>query len=167
MKDSCYKNYLFYSIILSVAFPALVGHKNKVIIIYPLITSQKLCLKSLLINVDNKHNKFFSLFSFFNKKFKPGNCLIDLFSNCFSFHSYSPNVKEYIGKLDDKVFRASSNSFLVIVTSNASIKNHITTLISHIHSFNKPIIKTRHRAVNITTTEAKLFAIWMWYKSSN
>jgi len=43
--------------------------------------------------------------------------------------------------------------------SNASIKNHITTSISHIHSYNKPIIKTIHRAINITTTEAKLFTI--------
>ena len=47
----------------------------------------------------------------------------------------------------------------VIVISDTSIKNHITISISHIHSFNKPVVKTIYRAVNITTTEAELFAI--------
>jgi len=41
----------------------------------------------------------------------------------------------------------------------ASIKNHIAMSISHIHSYDRPVIKTIHKAVNVTTTEAKLFAI--------
>jgi len=44
-----------------------------------LTAKQRLWLKSPLIDVDNKHNKFFLSFSFFNKEFKPGNRLIDLF----------------------------------------------------------------------------------------
>jgi len=98
-------------------------------------------------------------FLFFNEEFKPGNYLIDLFSDHFSFHSCSPNVKKHIEKLNDKAFRASSNLSSTIVISDASIKNHIAILISHIYSFNKPVIKTIHRVVNITTTEAELFAI--------
>ena len=47
-----------------------------------------------------------------------------------------------------------------IVVSDASIKNHVATSISHIHSYDKPVIKTIHKVVNITTTEAELFAIW-------
>ena len=43
--------------------------------------------------------------------------------------------------------------------SDASIKNHIATSISHIHSFNKPVVKTIYRAINVTMTETKLFAI--------
>ena len=109
--------------------------------------------------MDNKHNKFFPSFSFLNKKFKLGNCLIDLFSDHFSFHSCSPNIKKHIKKLDNKVFRASFNPSSVIVVSDASIKNHVTMLISHIHFFNKPVVKTIHRVVNVTMTEAKLFAI--------
>ena len=124
-----------------------------------LTPKQRLCLKSLLIDVDNKCNEFSPSFSFFNEEFKPGNCFIDLFSDCFSFHSCSPNIKKHIEKLDYKVFRASSNPSLAIVISDASIKNHVTTLILYIHSFNKPVIKTIHRAVNITMTEAELFAI--------
>jgi len=40
-----------------------------------------------------------------------------------------------------------------------SIKNHVATSISYIHSYNKPVVKTMYRAINITTTEAELFTI--------
>jgi len=109
--------------------------------------------------MNNKYNKFSPLFYFFNEEFKPGNHFIDLFSNYFSFHSYSPNVKKHIEKLDDKAFRALSNPSSIIVISDTGIKNYIAISISHIHSFNKPVIKTIHRAVNVTTTKAELFAI--------
>ena len=62
--------------------------------------------------------------------------------------------------LDEVIFKVSSNPFSTIVVSDTSIKNQVTTSISHIHSFNKPVIKTLHRAINITTAEAELFAIW-------
>jgi len=61
--------------------------------------------------------------------------------------------------LEETTIRASSNPFSSIVISDASIKNQVTTSISHIHSFNKPIVKTLHRAINVTTAEAELFAI--------
>ena len=124
-----------------------------------LTAKQRIQLKSPLIDVNNKHNEFFPLFSFFNKEFEPGNRLIDLFSDHFSFHFHSPNLKKHIEKLDEITFRASSNPLSTIVVSDASIKNHVATSISHIHSYNKPVIKTLHRAINVTTTEAKLFAI--------
>jgi len=102
----------------------------------------------------------FSLFSlFFNKELRPGNHLVNLFSDHFSFHSCSFNIKKHIENLDDIAFRVSSNPSPTIVVSDTSIKNHIATLIFHIHFFNKPVIKTIHRVVNITTTKAELFAI--------
>ena len=57
------------------------------------------------------------------------------------------------------MLRASSNPILTIVVSDTSIKNYIATLISHIYSFNKPVVKTIHRAINVITTEAELFTI--------
>ena len=42
---------------------------------------------------------------------------------------------------------------------DTSIKNQITTLISHIHSHNNPVIKTIHHVINVISTEARLFAI--------
>ena len=124
-----------------------------------LTAKQRIQLKSLLIDMNNKCNEFFPSFSFFNKEFEPGNRLIDLFSDCFSFYFCSPNSEKYIEKLDEIIFRASSNPSSTIVASDASIKNHVTTSILHIHSYNKPVIKTLHRAINVTTTEAEPFTI--------
>ena len=109
--------------------------------------------------MDNKCNEFFPSFSFFNKEFESGNRLIDLFSDCFSFYFCSLNSKKHIEKLDKIAFRASSNPLSTIVVSDTSIKNHVITSILHIHSYNKPVIKTLHKAINITTTEAEPFAI--------
>jgi len=48
---------------------------------------------------------------------------------------------------------------LVIVVSDASIKNNIATSIAYIHSYFNPVKKTLHQAINITTTEVELSVI--------
>jgi len=50
-----------------------------------------------------------------------------------------------------------SNS--VVIISNMSIRNNVAISILHIHSYTNDIKKTIHHTVNITLTEAKLFAI--------
>jgi len=118
-------------------------------------------LKSTLIDIDNSCNKLFPSFSVFNdKEFSPGSHLIDSFSDQFYFHPHSLNIKKHIKNLNNIVFRASSNPSFSIVISDASINNHVAMSILYIHSYNRPVIKTIHKAVNVTTTEAKLFAIW-------
>jgi len=57
------------------------------------------------------------------------------------------------------MLRVSSDSSTSLVISDASVKNNITTSISHIHMHNKPVIKTLYCAMNITSTKAKLLAI--------
>jgi len=42
---------------------------------------------------------------------------------------------------------------------DASIKNNITTSISHVHIANRPLTKTVHHALFVTSTEVELFAI--------
>jgi len=42
---------------------------------------------------------------------------------------------------------------------DASIKNNVATPISHTHIHNKPVTKNLHYVVNVTSIEAKLFAI--------
>jgi len=69
------------------------------------------------------------------------------------------NVKKHMKNLEEVTFKASSNLFSTIVVSDASIKNQVATSISHIHSFDKPVVKILHRAINIATAEAELFAI--------
>ena len=116
-------------------------------------------MSSPLIDIDNRCNKLSFSFLVFDKEFNPGNQLIDSFSDQFYFYPHSSNIKNHIKNLNNITFRASSNTSSSIIVSNASIKNHIATSISHIHLHNKPVIKTIHRAVNITTTEAELFTI--------
>jgi len=48
---------------------------------------------------------------------------------------------------------------IVVVVLDISIKNQVATLIVHIHMHNNSIIKTIHYVINITSTEAELFAI--------
>ena len=125
-----------------------------------LTPKQRLHMKSALIDMDNKCNELIPFFSFFNEEFRPGNCLIDSFSDRLSFYPCSSNIKKHMEELDNTTLRALSNTFFTIVVSDASIKNHVTTSISHIHSHNRLITKTIHRAANVSTTEAELFAIW-------
>ena len=49
----------------------------------------------------------------------------------------------------------------IIIVTNISIKN-TTILIAYIYSHSKWMKKTIHQAVNVTTTEAELFAIRCW-----
>jgi len=48
---------------------------------------------------------------------------------------------------------------MALVVTDASIKNNIATSISHVHSANKPLIKTVYHAVFVTSMETELFAI--------
>lgn len=51
------------------------------------------------------------------------------------------------------------DSNTVIVISDASLKDNVATSISHVHSHSEQVKKTVHHTVNVTTTEAELFAI--------
>ena len=57
------------------------------------------------------------------------------------------------------VLQSSSLLSTAIVIMDASIKNNITTSISHIHLVDHPLTKTVHYAAFITSTEAELFTV--------
>jgi len=116
-------------------------------------------LNLLLIDVDDKCNKFFPSFSFFNNEFKPGKCIIDIFSDHYFFHPCILNIKKHMKNLKETTIRASSDPFSSIIVSDTSIENQVATSISHIHSFDKPIVKTLYRATNVITAKAELFTI--------
>ena len=48
---------------------------------------------------------------------------------------------------------------MAVVVSDMSIKNQIAMSITHVHIYNKPIIKTLYHAINITSNKAELFTI--------
>jgi len=57
------------------------------------------------------------------------------------------------------VLKSSSLPLVAIIALDASIKNLVAMSIAHIHTYDKLIIKTIYHAVNVTSTEAELFAI--------
>jgi len=128
-----------------------------------LMHKQQLIVKGPLVDMDNRCNKNFPFFSPFNSEFSLGNRLIDVFPNHFLFHSLNRksnhDVKSYLHHLDSITLQASLDPQLVVVVTDASIKNQIATSILHINIHDNPIIKTIHHAVNIMSAEAELFVI--------
>jgi len=122
-------------------------------------SKQVLHLRSPLIDINDRCNKFLSSFTLFDKEFSLGNCVCDNFSDCFSFNPWPHNVNDQLCKLNDITIQVLLSPLAYIIISDASIKNHVTISVSHIHSFDRPVIKICHHTVNISTTEAELFTI--------
>jgi len=124
-----------------------------------LTLNQRRRLNSPLINMNNKKNKFAPSFDPFNHEFSSGNRLINLFSDRISFYPWGKNIKNHIQILNNLTLRALSDSSTSLVISDVNIKNNVATSISHIHIHDKPVIRTLHCTMNVTSTEAKLLAI--------
>jgi len=124
-----------------------------------LVPKQVLCLRSPLIDIDNRYNEFLPSFTLLGKEFSSGNCLCDNFPDCFSFYPQLHNVSDQLCKLNNITIQASSDPLACIVISDMSIKNQVTISVSHVYSFDRSIIKICHQAINISTTEAELFTI--------
>ena len=46
-----------------------------------------------------------------------------------------------------------------VIVSDVSIKNQVTMFIAHIHVYKTSVVKIIYHAINVTSTEAELFAI--------
>jgi len=128
-----------------------------------LTNCQRNLTKDHLIDMCNKAYGIFPSFSLFDPEFFPGHRIIDNFSDCFSFNLVNKKEKEInkirTQELDDMVLHNSSLPHTALVIMDTSIKNDIATSISHIHSANRPLTKTVHHALFVTSTEVELFAI--------
>ena len=128
-----------------------------------LTNCQRTLTKGHLIDSSIKSNGIVPSFSPLDPEFSPGHCIIDNFSNCFSFNLVNRKEKEihkiHAQELDEMVLSNSSIPNTALVITDASIKNDIAMSISHIHSANHPLIKTVHHASFVTSSEAELFAI--------
>ena len=128
-----------------------------------LTNRQRTLTKGYLIDTCNKTYGIFPSFSSLNPKFSPGHCIIDNFSDCFSFNLVNKKEKEIskirAQELDNMVFRNFSRPHTALVIIDASIKNDIATSILHIHLANHPLTKTVHHVSFVTSTEVELFAI--------
>ena len=128
-----------------------------------LTNRQRILTKGHLINSYNKSHGIFPSFSPLSIKFSPGPCIIDNFSDRFSFNlvNRKEKTKDNIRaqELNKIVLQVSSSPHTALVVTDASIKNNIATSISHIHLKNSSLTKTIHHALFVTSTEAELFAI--------
>ena len=124
-------------------------------------------IKGLIVSMDNRFNKVFPSFDLFNKEFSLGSHLIVIFHSHFLFHCSNKQsdqgIKSHIHLLNNITIKSLSDLSYALVVSDASIKNNVAISISHVHVHDKPVIKTViktiHHMVNVTTTEAELFAI--------
>ena len=118
-------------------------------------------IKSSLVNIDDWYNKVFSSFNPLYPELLSSNRVIDIFSDCFSFHPVSKynSLKDQIQKLNNLAIELSGVSTQALVITDASIKNNVAISISHIYIYDKLIIKTLCHASNVISTKVKLFAI--------
>ena len=128
-----------------------------------LTNHQRSLTKGHLIDSSIKSYRIFPFFSPLDPEFFPGCRIIDNFSNRFSFNLVNKKDKNpnetCAQELDEMVLQNSLSPHSAIVITDTSIKNDITTSISHTHSANQLLIKTVHHASFVTITEAELFAI--------
>ena len=115
------------------------------------------------MDTNNQLNEVFPSFDRFHKELSPDFQLVDNFPNNFSFHTVNYKDKEvmniHLYTLNKILNDFLLNSSIVLVISNTSIKNNITTSILHI-CFNKNIIaKTHYHIINVTFTKVELFLI--------
>ena len=112
--------------------------------------------------MDNRFNEVYPSFNSLHPELSPGNSIIDTFSDHFSFYpfsKYKSNIKEQIKKLDNLAIELSESPTSVLVITDASVKNNIATSIAYIHIHDHLITKILYHAMNVTSSEAKLFVI--------
>ena len=126
-----------------------------------LTNCQRSHIKGHLVDTNNKFNGIFPFFLPLHSKLSPGLRIIDNFSDQFSFNlcNKGKNNKIHLQQLNNMVIKSSNSPSTAIVIMDTSIKNNIAISISHMHTFNSPLIKTLHHTVFVTSTEAELFTI--------
>ena len=110
---------------------------------YPLILilltkHQHNLIKEHLVNMNNQFNEVFSSFDSLNPKFRPGNRIIDCFSNHFSNHLFNKNFnylfKDQIHQLDNIAIESSSSPSTALMVTDTSVKNNVASSIcTHIY----------------------------------
>ena len=128
-----------------------------------LINKQCLKVKSSIVDTNNYLNEVYSLFNRLHKELLPGFYLVDKFSNCFFFqilnHNDTKAMKFHLWSLNIILEEFSLNLNIILVVTDASIKNNVTTSISYILSSWSVLKKTIHHVVNVTSIEVEMFSI--------
>ena len=111
----------------------------------------------------NQLNKVFPFFDSLNKKLSSGFCLVDTFSNHFSFLSVNwknPDIlTAHCNRLKNIYEDSLINQDTMLIILDVSVKNNIATSFSHIYRGQEIIAKSIHYTINITFIGAELFTI--------
>ena len=96
---------------------------------------QKNSIKEHLVDLYNKLHGIFSLFSTLDSELNLGSRIIDIFQDRFLFNLANKAKKnsERSQQLNNMTISSSMFPHTAIVVSNASVKNDIATLVSHIY----------------------------------
>ena len=109
-------------------------------------SKQQVFIKSFIVDIKNHLNGIFLSFDSFNREFHLGNRLVNSFSNHFLFHKANHSSEEsklhHYSHLNNVMLNASSDPSIVVVVSNARIKNNVVISIAYVYSFNNPLRKT-------------------------
>ena len=151
-------NYGFINHIFKFILESRYSDNNSIhcLLLKKLTLKQQLNIKESIVDANNRLNRVFPSFIHFSSEFSPRNRLIDIYSSHF-FHStnkHKKGRKVYIQKLNNLTFQVSDDSKIVIVVSDASIKNQVATSIAHIYIHNNPVVKNFYHTVNITSIKA-------------
>ena len=122
---------------------------------------QKSSIKDHLVDLYNKLHGIFPFFSPLDSELTLGSRVIDTFQDWFLFN-LSNKAKNNIARsqqLDDMTIVSFLSPHMALIVSDTSIKHDIATSVLHIHMRDKPLIKTVHHVVFVTSTEAELFVI--------
>jgi len=122
---------------------------------------QKNSVKGHLIVSYNKLHRIFPSFSPLDSELNLGSRIIDIFQDRFTFNlaNKAKTDSEHSQQLDNMTISSLISPYTAIVVTDASIKNNITTSVSHIYIQDKPLIKMVHHVAYIISTKAELFAI--------
>ena len=128
-----------------------------------LIDKQWLKIKSPIIDINTYLNEVIPSFDSLNKEFSLGFCLINTFSNWFSFLSFNQKdidiLRTHCNRLNNVYEDSLKNQNIILVIADICIKNNIATLISHVYKDYNIINKSIYYAMNVNSIEAELFAI--------
>jgi len=131
--------------------------------IFLLMPKQRAKIKSPITDINNHLNKVLPSFNSLNSELLPGFCLIDTFSDQFSFtlvnHKDTYILKTHNIKLDKIYENFSDNQNIILIIVDISIKNNVAISVSHIQKSHNIISKSVHYTMNVNSTEAELFAI--------
>jgi len=117
-------------------------------------------IKGLIVDIDNQYSLLLtsSILNLpLNKELSTSFLVVFFFH---SFNKHNNNSLAFLShQLNSLALFFSENYTCTFIITNASIKNNVAISIAYIHIHDKPVVKTLYFAVNINSTEAKLFAI--------